>query len=134
MALKFTLYKPGQGYWTRLLSAIGGGTLVLAGMAWMWSQLEGIENEITRRTTQSIVVVSILLVAGIAGWLVLNHTRIVDFLIATEAEMRKVNWPTRREIIGSTWVVICGTVLMMTMLFVVDVIFAQFFRSIGILG
>ncbi|MSR18877.1 MAG: preprotein translocase subunit SecE [Phycisphaerales bacterium] len=32
--------------------------------------------------------------------------RSVDFLVATEAEMKKVNWSTRREIVGSTIVVI----------------------------
>ena len=31
-------------------------------------------------------------------------------MIATEGEMKKVNWSTRREIIGMTWVVIGLTV------------------------
>ena len=66
-------------------------------------------------------------------WWVLNKPRVVDFMIATESEMRKVNWPTRREIIGSTWVVIGGTALMATLLFVVDISFAMLFRTIGVL-
>lgn len=56
-----------------------------------------------------------------------------DFLIATEGEMKKVSWSTKREIIGSTKVVIVFTVLMALFLFVVDVIFKAFFSYIGVL-
>ena len=54
-------------------------------------------------------------------------------MIATDSEMRKVNWPSRREVIGSTWIVICGTMLMALLLFVVDIVFASLFQTIGIL-
>jgi preprotein translocase SecE subunit len=54
-------------------------------------------------------------------------------MIATEGEMKKVNWSTRREIIGSTKVVIVFTLLLTLVLFVVDMIFITFFGWIGVL-
>jgi preprotein translocase subunit SecE len=54
-------------------------------------------------------------------------------MIATESEMRKVNWPSRRELVGSTWIVICGTLLMALVLLAIDVGFVSFFQWIGVL-
>ena len=36
----------------------------------------------------------------------MNKPTNVDFLIATDSEMKKVNWTSRKELIGSTKVVI----------------------------
>lgn len=65
-------------------------------------------------------------------WIV-NKPKVVDFLIATETEMRKVNWPRQREVTGSTMVVIAGTLIMAGFLWVVNLIFADFFVLIHIL-
>ncbi len=54
-------------------------------------------------------------------------------MIATEGEMKKVSWSTRRELLGSTKVVIALTVLMAVLLFVVDLMFQSLFSSIGVL-
>jgi preprotein translocase subunit SecE len=79
------------------------------------------------------VAAAILLTAGgLLAW-VFNKPSVVDFMIATEAEMKKVNWPTRREVVGSTWVVICGSLMMAVLLFGIDVVFAWLFRTIHIL-
>ena len=57
-----------------------------------------------------------------------------DFLIATEGEMKKVNWSTRREIIGSTWVVIGLTFFIAVAIFILDyLIFTPFFQWINVL-
>ena len=37
--MAFGIYKQGQGYWTRLMTAIAGGTIVAMGVAWMWQQI-----------------------------------------------------------------------------------------------
>ena len=47
--------------------------------------------------------------------------------------VKKVNWSTKREVIGSTKVVILFTFLMAAMLFAVDLIFQNFFNWIGVL-
>ncbi|MCE9591536.1 MAG: preprotein translocase subunit SecE [Planctomycetes bacterium] len=64
---------------------------------------------------------------------VFNKPAVVDFFIATESEMKKVNWPSRKEIVGATWIVICGTFLMALLLLVIDAGFAWLFTKIGIL-
>jgi hypothetical protein len=36
--MSFAMYKPGQGYWTRVLTAVFAGVLVLAAAAWLYGQ------------------------------------------------------------------------------------------------
>jgi preprotein translocase SecE subunit len=76
---------------------------------------------------------TIILAFALLMWWTLNRPRIVEFTIATEAEMRKVNWPTRHEVLGSTWVVICGTIILAVFLFGCDSAFFWFFKQIKII-
>ena len=128
--MALSIYKPGQGYYTRMLTAIAAGTLVIAGVVWLWGQMQGLEQHVYYQ-----VGVAIVLIGGIGAllWYLLNKPRIADFMIATEAEMKKVNWPSRREIIGSTWVVICGVLMLAALLFLIDLAFGRLFLEIGIL-
>jgi preprotein translocase subunit SecE len=75
-----------------------------------------------------VVILSVLLY-----WVACVHRKSCDFLIATDGEMKKVNWTSRRELISSTKVVIVVTVLMALLLFFVDWAFMRFFRAIGVL-
>ncbi|MCH9001912.1 MAG: preprotein translocase subunit SecE [Planctomycetes bacterium] len=54
-------------------------------------------------------------------------------MIATEGEMKKVSWSSKEEVIGSTKVVIMFTFMLALFLFVVDMVFQQAFRLIGVL-
>ncbi|MBI1827694.1 MAG: preprotein translocase subunit SecE [Planctomycetes bacterium] len=54
-------------------------------------------------------------------------------MIATEGEMKKVNWSSRREVVGSTKVVILFSMAMALYLFVVDIVFQTLFQAIGVL-
>jgi len=130
------LYKPGQGYWTRVMSAVGWGTLLLMGVAWLWNLLSTAQvGNLESVYVQGGAAVLVLAVGGwLLFWLIGVNQRFVDFLVATEGEMKKVNWSTRREIIGSTWVVIALTVFISAMIFVLDyIIFAPLFRAVGVL-
>ena len=69
----------------------------------------------------------------LAFWLAGRREKTVDFLIATDFEMKKVNWSTPKEVIGATWVVIGAAVLISASLFVFDLTFRAFFKFIGIL-
>ena len=67
-------------------------------------------------------------------YLVCLKPKVVDFLIATEGEMKKVNWSTRREIMASTRVVIGLTFFIAVAIFILDyLIFTPFFRWIKVL-
>ena len=57
----------------------------------------------------------------------------VDFLIAVDGEMKKVNWSTRRLIQTSTTVVIVATFLISAILFLIDFGLQSFFQAIGVL-
>jgi preprotein translocase SecE subunit len=64
-----------------------------------------------------------LLLAAACFWLafrVINLPVFADFLIATEAEVNKVSWPTRRSVIQDTIVVLVTVLLLTVFLFGVD--------------
>ncbi len=232
----FKIYKPGQGYWTRVLSAAGAAILVISGVFWVvadrlaiydfawdfdhtitvtadqkvtqksrWHKTwglslpekragddatdkvegvpailhsrsplrqAGLENndliiklngkpvanivdlqnalesvQIGKAFTIDVVrahninlyvqigaALLIMLVSAFILFRVFNRPNIVDFMIATEAEMKKVNWPSKKEVIGSTWVVICGTLMLAVLMFIVDFIFIWLFTYIEILN
>ena len=54
----------------------------------------------------------VFLLGLLAVHLVLNRPRMVDTLIDTESEMRKVSWPSRREVKSATIVVVVVTVVL----------------------
>lgn len=126
----FTLTKPGHGKWTRILTAAGIGLLTAWGIYWLLEELKITgASEFVLGTVALIVFGSM----GALAWWILNKGNVVDFMSATESEMRKVNWPSKREIWGSTGVVIVGTMLIVSLLFVIDFLFAALFTWIKIL-
>lgn len=62
----------------------------------------------------------------------LKHST-VDFLIATDSEMKKVNWSTRREVTGITQVVIIAFFMIAAVIFVIDYLFSVFFGLIHVI-
>ena len=94
----FDIYKPGQGYHTRVGSGFVLGALVCWGSYALYEKLELLDN----RTVQVFIPVGVIIAIGLAGyWALALKRSICDFLIATEGEMKKVNWTSRKEIIGS---------------------------------
>jgi len=45
---------------------------------------------------------------------------VVEFVLEVKAEMMKVAWPSRQEIISSTWVVIFAVAIVSAWIFVAD--------------
>lgn len=83
---------------------------------------------------QAGVTAAVMLIGAIAiYYFVASHKSSVDFMINTDGEMRKVNWSTKKEIIGSTQVVIVAAFLIAAILFGIDQGFASIFRAIGVL-
>jgi len=228
------MYKLGQGYWMRVMTALFVGVLILAGAGWGWGQggavrlparswtmslidtqigAEGnpsvgdtvilmgyvgaseemqeigratveefvpdrgststitvgtFDSELTRDTagdSERVVVGNMdlptmsasvrsatstpifpvqYLQTGIAGgillvgslflyWFVGLARKPVEFLIATDGEMKKVNWTSYREVKGSTIVVIVATFLIAGLLYLVDMGFSFLFSAMGVL-
>lgn len=224
------LYKPGQGYWVRVLTATLLGVATLATSAWVWSQaalvvaslprsgvevtLRSVEGsapavgsrvdllappvaggssgerrvlgtaevasydpangamrlrgiQITEAGADATMTTAVTSGAGFSGsvagsarsfssvdplyvqggaaavvlllgafltyYFVASRPSSVDFLIATDGEMKKVNWSTRKDILGSTGVVIFASFFIAALLFGFDLIFKTVFQAIGVL-
>jgi preprotein translocase SecE subunit len=56
-----------------------------------------------------------------------------DFLIATEAEMNKVSWTTRRRLFQDTIVVLVTVLLMTVFLFFIDILWIKVLSGVGVL-
>ena len=129
------IYKSGQGYYTRLISAIGWGLLLLMGVSWLWEHLATIE--LFGQEGVYTAAGGAVIFCGVGGFLLYyligRKPKVVDFMIATEGELKKVNWSSRREVLGSTWVVIGLTLLIAGLLFVYDLAFAELFKLAGVL-
>jgi preprotein translocase SecE subunit len=77
-----------------------------------------------------------LLLAAASLWLayrVVNFPTFADFLIATEAELKKVSWTTRKRLVQDTIVVLTTVILMTAFLFVVDVMWSWGLSKIGVI-
>lgn len=132
--MAFGIYKPGQGYWTRVMTAIGVGMLGLAGANWAWNELAAVTTSFEVLYLQATAAGLIALITALlAYWLVGLNRRTNEFFIATEGEMRKVAWPPRKELTGSTWVVIGVSILIATILFISDIVFSSLFRWLDVL-
>jgi preprotein translocase SecE subunit len=129
------IYKQGQGYWVRLMSAIGLGLLVMMGVVWLWDQLSGVQiGDVEPVYVQGGIAVITVAICGLIGYhLIGRKPKLVEFMIATEGEMRKVNWSTRREVVGSTILVILLTLFIALFCQVADLGFSAFFQWAGVL-
>lgn len=126
----FHIYKPGQGAYVRWSSAAGAAVIVVGFAAFLRDQLTRVQNEWVEYLIPAVV----LVVLGYLAFRMLGQSRgVVDFLIATEGEMKKVNWSTRREVLGATKVVIATVIALGAILFSVNVLFIAFFEGIGVL-
>jgi preprotein translocase SecE subunit len=69
------------------------------------------------------------------AWRAVNVPPFADFLIATEAEMNKVSWSTRKRLTQDTIVVLITVLLMTLFLFVTDYFWGTLlsWRYIGVL-
>jgi preprotein translocase subunit SecE len=75
-----------------------------------------------------------LLVLGLwVAYRLVNVPSFADFLIAVEAEMNKVSWPTRQELFRSSVVVLVTIFALAVILFFYDFIWNTFFKLVGIL-
>ncbi|MEO0475224.1 MAG: preprotein translocase subunit SecE [Planctomycetota bacterium] len=132
MALQ--VYKSGQGYWTRMMTAIAVMTFSLGFAVWFNDKLlfKIVADENEMYWQAGIIAVTAVAVGGLL-WFLLNKPKIADFMIATENEMKKVNWPTKQAVMGLTWIVIAGTLMIALILFVADFGFTNLFQAFGIL-
>ena len=115
---KFGLYKKTQGRIVRQVTFATGAIIVALGCWSLSGEMSGVEPAGLRY--------SVPLILAVAGWWVCLRSvmmpRFADFLISVEAEMKKVAWPKRRELINASIVVILVIFVMAAMLFTFDLL------------
>ena len=115
-------------------TCVGGFVLVAWGSWFLMDQLMVYEGPNWGLViSRGIPLAFLALIGAVVWWVSYLNRRSGDFMIATEGEMKKVNWSSWREIIGSTKVVIVCTILLAVLLFVVDLLFQILFTAIGVL-
>jgi preprotein translocase SecE subunit len=134
----YGLYRPGEGYWTRVMTAIAAGVIALIGAGWLWNLLRNLRVGFIDNATMTYVAgasaaVLVLACGALIYWLVGVKPGSVDFLVATEVEMKAVNWSTRREIFGSTWIVLMLSLIITLFVSVFDLVFSYGFVRMGVL-
>jgi len=184
----FTIYKSGQGYWTRMGTLISVGLLGIMLSYTLYDKIppfipgtdttalqkdvndlqvqlsqsqqtkdpakklppereRAIQSEVVAKQAQVTafnaqreknaqrvgigVAVGFLLLYTVIAVRLMNKPSNVDFLIATDSEMKKVNWTSRKELIGSTKVVVVFMFLIATLLFAIDQVFHLLFWAGG---
>ena len=121
------IYKAGQGRYARIGTAVGVAAviLILAYYAMVVLERHLPSTDVWPYKLYIQYGVPSLIGAGLAvlaGWF-LNKPNFVDFLIATESEMKKVSWSSRPELLGSTAVVIVTVFAMAFVIWLVDTFF-----------
>ncbi|MFN0138209.1 MAG: preprotein translocase subunit SecE [Phycisphaerae bacterium] len=125
----FEVFKAGQGKTVRWATGAAAFAIALAFAAFLQEQLAFAAVSV-RYTVPAVALIGL---SYLAFRLVGQNRRVSEFLIATEGEMKKVNWSTRKEVIGATKVVIVTVLAMGFLLFFVNLVFMFLFELIGVL-
>jgi preprotein translocase subunit SecE len=75
----------------------------------------------------------LLLVGAWFAYRLVNYPQFADFLISVEAEMNKVSWPSRTELIRSSLVVIFLMFFLAFVLFGFDLTWQILFKALGVI-
>ena len=124
-----SVYKPNQGRIVRQLTALA--IFIIVAMA-CWSLHRTLRVNDNPAQIALGIPAALLAVGLWFGYRVVNWPRFADFLIAVEAEMKKVTWPTKEELIRASIVVIVTIFLLAMLLFLFDVVWQWFFEFIGV--
>jgi len=123
------VYKPGQGKYTRLCSGFTVAIVVAMGCWQLYKRLEAGDVNLW---IAYMVPVGVFVAAAILVFWLVNKVSLADFLIASEGELKKVNWSSRKEITVSTLIVIIVVVTMAVLLGATDMFFQLVFgRLLG---
>ena len=126
----FDIYKRNQGKWTRIVTFASVMVMALIGARVLSGALTSYVGPVLRY----VIPTAVVCVIGLLMFWLVNRPRTADFLIATEGEMKKVSWSSKKEIIGSTKVVIVTSFIIAAILFAVDMLFIHLFTALDILG
>jgi|SRR6185295_18061547 len=122
---QFSVYKRSQGRIARQVTfaTLALGSLIGAYRAYLF---------LGTNSSWAVVPWIVLLVMLWICFRLVNMPAFADFLIAVEAEMNKVTWPSRLELLRSSIVVIFCIFFLATILFGYDLFWKAFLTVLGI--
>ncbi|HUU70964.1 MAG TPA: preprotein translocase subunit SecE [Planctomycetota bacterium] len=107
------IYKKGQGNTARAVTALAVVAIAIFGIVESWT--------LWMASVPFYIAVVVMLGLAVAGvYFSLVYVRTSEFLIETQAELKKVAWPPKAEVKGSTLVVVFTVIVFGVFLFVVD--------------
>jgi preprotein translocase subunit SecE len=138
--LNVGLYKRSQGRITRQVTFAALALIFAVGFYQMFNFLK------LKNLNDSWELTKTLMGSGMAYWLpgmlvlgfwwisyrLVNLPSFADFLIAVEAELNKVSWPTRTELIRSSIVVLICLLSLAVLIFGFDIIWQVIFKFLGV--
>jgi preprotein translocase subunit SecE len=127
--LRADSYKPNQG---RLARRLTGGIVAVIGFFGAWSLHSSYLADSTAEWVLAIPF-AVFLIGLWFAYRIINQPKFADFLISTESEVEKVNWPDRQYVHRATIVVIVTMLVMGAMLFLFDLVWQTLFEAIGFL-
>ena len=132
--MHFGIYKRELANRSRIVASVSLGILTVMGARWL-KKIFGDVSLGIKLLGVDISLGHILAAVFAAGSIVgifylVNSKRCVDFLIETEAELAKVSWPTKKEFLGATAVVIFTMFFFGIYLFAVDILLQFFVKAI----
>ncbi|MCA9100543.1 MAG: preprotein translocase subunit SecE [Pirellulales bacterium] len=134
------VYKRNQGRIARQVTFAALAIAVLIG-SWQLGQfVAGEFLDLGGNAQPSMAVLSkrlvVPIVSALLGWWisfrVVNVPVFADFLIAVEAEMNKVSWPTRAELVRGVIVVIVVMFVLAAVLFGYDLVWRWILHQLGV--
>lgn len=125
----YRVYKPSQGRRARQGTCLALWVVVALG-AWRLNRFMLSGGPVG----QYVAPLALLAVGMWLAYRAVNWPRFADFLIAVEAEINKVSWPTRGELWRSSVVVILTIFILGTLLFLYDIVWRLVLQLLGITG
>lgn len=122
------IYKRSQGRIARQVTAAVLGAVVILG-AWRLNRFLMDQPAAIQMTAAGVI-----LVLGLwTCYRAVNMPRFADFLIAVEAEMNKVSWPSKGELFRSSMVVIITMFGLAATLYFYDLLWQMLLTKLGVL-
>ncbi len=123
------VYKPNQGRIVRQLTCLVIWVIVALACWALFSSLRGGSSS---GPTAALISAALASTGLWIGFRLVNWPRFADFLIAVEAEMNKVTWPGKDELVRAAFVVIFTIFFLAVSLFLFDIIWQQVFSTLGV--
>ena len=126
---RFGLYKPNQGRIVRQVTFLAIAVIICLAAYEMYRTgwLNGLFSG-----SRYFVLIALSALGAWFAFRVVNYSVFADFLIAVEAEMNKVSWPTKTELWNASVVVMFVIFAMAFLLFVFDAIWSWVFQLLRI--